>query len=101
MKSLTLKLILPLTLISFASFTKWWYVLVVDGPDEVLTGFPLPYVCAGWHTSASLQIFLLEFFIHLLCYFIFWFVLVFIFHRFIKPISINTIFTSLSFTLSA
>jgi hypothetical protein len=64
-KNLTWKLMLPLTLMSFATFTKWWYVLPVAARDTMMTGFPLPFVCEGWHTSMSLQIFMAEFLINL------------------------------------
>ncbi|WP_234859378.1 hypothetical protein [Aquimarina aquimarini] len=47
MKKLIWKFILPITIISFTLFTKWWHVLVLDGPDEILTGFPFPYKCNG------------------------------------------------------
>lgn len=33
MKALTLKLVLPLTIISFFVINKWWYVDVIDGTD--------------------------------------------------------------------
>ncbi len=75
MKHLTFKLVIPLTIISFASFTKWWYALPTDAPDTIFTGFPFPFVCQGWHTSMSLQIFLIEFFADLLIYFLGWFIL--------------------------
>ncbi len=70
MKQLILKVILPLTIISFGLFTKWWYTLPVDAPDTMLSGFPLPYVGDGWHTSMSLQFFIFEFTIDLLTYFL-------------------------------
>ena len=82
MKQLTGKLVLPLTLISFVCITKWWYVKV-DAPDTVLYGFPLPYRCAGWHTSMSTQFFMAEMVFDLLVYFLFWFVLVYAIHRFL------------------
>lgn len=84
MKELTWKLVLPLTIISFTVFTKWWYVVVSDGSDEVLTGFPVPYMCPGWHTSMSLQIFVSPLLIDLGTYFAFWWVLVFIISRFVE-----------------
>lgn len=59
MKQLTLKLIIPLTVISFAIFTKWWYALPADAPDTMFHGFPFPFVCEGWHSSMTLQ-FLLQ-----------------------------------------
>jgi hypothetical protein len=74
-KHLTWKLILPLTIISFTIFTKWWYV-EIDDSREILNGFPLPFVCPGWHTSLSLQIFGLELIIDVLVYFFFWFFII-------------------------
>ncbi len=84
MKQLTWKLILPLTIISFATVTKWWYTLPVDAPDTLYSDFPFPFVGDGWHTSLSLQIFILEFFADFFIYFLFWFTVVFIIHRFLK-----------------
>lgn len=76
MQQLCWKLVVPLTIISFTIFSKWWYVLPVDAPDTMMLGFPVPYVSDGWHTSMSLQIFIVELVIDLLFYFVFWFVLV-------------------------
>lgn len=81
MKQLIFKLILPLTLFSFIFVTKWSYVKVEDGPDEVLHGFPLPYRCPGWHTSMSTQYFLTEMVFDLLVYFLFWLVLIYLVNR--------------------
>lgn len=89
MKQLILKLILPLTVISFTIFTKWWYVLPVDAPDTMMIGFPIPYACDGWHTSLSLQIFCVELVIDLLAYFSFWFVVVFSVNRFLIKIRLH------------
>lgn len=83
MKSLTLKIVIPLTIISFATLTKWWYTLPVDAPDTMFTGFPFPFVCNGWHTSLSLQIFVTEFLADLLTYFLFWFIVIFTINRFV------------------
>jgi len=58
MKKLIWKIVLPLTLILFSTITMWRFVLIVDGASEILTGFPLPYICPGWHTSLSYQILL-------------------------------------------
>ena len=55
-----LTLVLPLTIILFGTITKWRYVYVEDGPDDFLYGFPLAFICTGWHTSMSLQIFISE-----------------------------------------
>jgi hypothetical protein len=98
MKQLTWKLILPLTVISFTVLTKWWYVLPVDAPDSMMLGFPLPYVCDGWGTSMSLQIFFFELLIDLLTYFSLWFVIVFCIDKFIFKIKLHKIVTILLLT---
>lgn len=100
MKGLTLKLILPLTIISFATVTKWWYALPVDAPDTLFAGFPFPYVCEGWHTSMSLQIFVTEFIFDFLTYFSFWFLLVFCIDRFLIKIITQKILTIVLWALS-
>ena len=84
MKYLIFRLIIPLTIISFALFTKWWYALPIDAPDTMFTGFPWPYTCPGWHTSGSKQIFILEFIADFFIYFIFWIILIFLTNRYIK-----------------
>ncbi|HEU5164171.1 MAG TPA: hypothetical protein VFU29_01455 [Chitinophagaceae bacterium] len=89
MKKLTLKLILPLTIISFIIFTKWWYVLVVDRRDEIMYGFPLIFTCRGFHASLSSQVFIVEFMIDLLVYFLFWFMLVYMANRFLFTIKLH------------
>lgn len=89
MKQLTHKLVLPLTIISFAAFTKWWFVLPVDAPSTMMTGFPLIFLSPGWHTSISLQIFLLELTVDLLVYFLFWYLIVFCVNRMFKRIKIH------------
>jgi hypothetical protein len=52
-------------------FTKWWYAVPVDGPDKYYWGFPLAFAGEGFHTSGSLQLFLLEFVVdvvfHVVC----------------------------------
>lgn len=39
MKQLIIKVIIPLTIISFTTFTKWWYVLPIDGTDQLFYVF--------------------------------------------------------------
>jgi hypothetical protein len=91
MRQLTWKIVIPLTLISFVVFTKWWYVLPIDAPDTMMVGFPLPYACDGWHTSMSLQIFFSELMIDSLTYFLFWFIIIFSINRFIARIIVRKI----------
>lgn len=86
MKKLIWKLIIPTSLISFMIFTKWWYVLPIDAPDTMMGGFPLIWVSDGWHTSMSLQIFVLEFIIDFLTFFLFWFLMFFLIHKYIRKV---------------
>jgi hypothetical protein len=93
MKSLIFRIILPLTVISFATFTKWWYALPVDAPDTMFTGFPFPFVGNGWHTSLSMQIFVIEFLVDLFTYFLFWLTLIFCINRFVIKLTTFRIVT--------
>ena len=78
MKQLIWKLALPLTIIVFIVFSKWWHALL-DGPDAILYGF---------HTSMSLQFFFIELLIDLLAYFLFFFMVIYLTNRFLFPIKI-------------
>ncbi len=93
MKQLLWKLVLPLTLISFIVITKWWQVAVVNGPDEILYGFPLPFICSGWHTSMSYQIFIFEFVFDFFIYFSFWFFTIYLMQRYIDKVNLHKAFT--------
>tara|TARA_B100000963_G_C22285343_1_gene519006 strand:- start:119 stop:583 length:465 start_codon:yes stop_codon:yes gene_type:complete len=99
MKTLTWKLVAPLTIISFVICTKWWYVSV-DGFDEILTGFPLPYICPCWHTSMCSQIFVSGLIIDLLTYFSFWLILIFLINQFVATIRLKKIMTIILLSLS-
>lgn len=59
--------------------TKWWYAIPVDGPDKLYWGFPLAFMGEGFHTSMSLQFYVLEFLADFVVYFtvIFWLVVAF------------------------
>jgi hypothetical protein len=100
MKQLTWKLVLPLTIISFATFTKWWYVDILDGADEILTGFPLPYKCPCLHTSLCLQIFVSGLIINILTYFAFWLTLIFLLNQFVIKIKLKKAMTIILISLS-
>lgn len=101
MKQLIWKLVLPFTIISFVVFRKWWYVLPVDAPHSMMSGFPLPYVCDGWFTSMSNQFFVMELIIDLLIYFLFWLLLVFIINRFFVKIVVSKILIIFLMTMNA
>lgn len=84
MKTVIAKYIFPLAIILFITITKWWYVLVVDGTDEMMYGFPLIYTCRGFHTSGSHQFFLMEFFFDFNIYLFSISVIVFATNKFFK-----------------
>ena len=88
MKQLILQRVIPLTVISFATLTKWWYTLPIDAPQTFYSGFPLPYVGDGWGSSMTLQFFALEFILDLLFYFCCWLVLIYCFNRFVVKIKV-------------
>ncbi len=89
MKKLILTLVLPLSIILFGTLTKWRYVFVEDGPNDFLYGFPLAFMCNGWHTSLSLQIFILELLFDFFVYFIICLSIVFLIDKYVKPIQIK------------
>lgn len=91
MKSLIWKLVLPLTVLSFLFVTKSWLAQVIDGADKYMRGFPLICESQGFQTSMSSQIFVAEFLLNLLTYFLFWFLVVFLFNRFLLKIKIRKI----------
>ncbi len=79
MKKQIVQLTLALTSIYMYSVTKWWYTLPVDGPDKLYWGFPIAFMGEGFHTSMSLQFFVLDFMADFLLYFtlVLWLVLAF------------------------
>lgn len=94
MKKLTFKLVLPLTVIVFFAFTRWICAEVVDAPNSVLQGFPLPYDCPTWASSLALQFFVVEFLFDFFTYLIILFTITYLVNRFafqIRPHKILTI----------
>jgi hypothetical protein len=91
-KEISFKYVLPLTVISFFTVTQWWYALPVDGVDTLYWGFPFPYVGEGWHTSGSLQFFILEVLADLLTYFLLCFALVSGMHKWVPSITSGKLF---------
>lgn len=100
MKQLTWRLILPLTIISFGTLTKWWYVLPVDAPDTLMTGFPFAFVADGWFTSMSIQLFVIELCADFLIYFLFWFAIVLLIKRIWTQLAFSKILTRVFWTLA-
>ena len=84
MRRFITRLVLPVTLLAFALFTKWWLVFVDDVGHEVMYGFPFIYKCDGWHTSLSTQYFILEGLADFLVYFFACFTIIYLIRRWIK-----------------
>lgn len=88
MRSNDLTTALVITIISFFSFTMAWEVAIVDGPQSILYGFPLPYVTDSWYTSLAKQFFILPFLLDFLTYLAFWTILWLGINKIIGPIQI-------------
>ena len=91
---------MPLTIISFGTFTKWWYTLPVDAPDTLYSGFPFPFVGDGWHTSMSLQFFVIELIADIFIYFLICFSIVFGINKYLIKIKTHKIVTIGLWTIS-
>lgn len=91
MRKLVNRLVLPLTILSYLLFDKWWYVNVTDGPDMVAHGFPLISNAPSMASSMEMVYFVPETVINMACYFIFWLVIVFIVTRWIVAIRLPSL----------
>lgn len=101
MKQIPIKLTVPLTIICMFLVTKWWYAIPVDGPDKLFWGFPLAFMGEGFHTSMSLQFFILEFLADFMVYFTVVFLLVVAFMKWFPTIQISKIFTKTIWVLTS
>lgn len=101
LKTLTLKLVIPLAIVSFVLFTKWWYTLPVDAPGTMYRGFPFPYIGSAWHTSLAFQFFVIEFIADVLVYFLIVLSLVLFVNRYLITVKVHKGLTILLWSLSA
>lgn len=83
MRKLITRLVLPVAIICFALFTKWWYVLT-DGLEVMMYGFPFIYKSDALHTSLASHYYLLPCIADFLVYFIVCFTLLYVLKRIIK-----------------
>ena len=81
MKSIHVKLTLPLSLLLFDLGTKWWLVEQVDGPDRYFYGFPFMYKTTSLATSMCTEYILLPMVVDLMIYFLVIYVLVVVLHK--------------------
>jgi len=98
-KKLIWNIVLPLTIIAFSIFTKWWYVIPNDAPDTMMIGFPLIWMSEGWHTSLSLQIFVGELIVNLVFYFLVLYFLFFAINRFFAEIKVSKFITIIMYSI--
>ncbi|MEO6174128.1 MAG: hypothetical protein ABIP27_03150 [Flavobacterium circumlabens] len=88
-KKVILNLALPLSIIAFILFTKWWIADVVDGTDGVMYGFPLIYKSPAFYTSMAEQYFIMELLIDFLFYFAVLSTILFLINIYISEIKIK------------
>lgn len=89
MRKIIWQLVIPLTIIIFASIDKWTYALVVDAPDTILNGFPFISSAEAWYTSMATQIFILEFSCNFLIFFTSVFLIVYLISKIFKITQIH------------
>lgn len=80
--------------------TKWWYAISVDGPDKLYWGFPFAFMGEGFHTSMSLQFFVLEFLADFMVYFTVIFMLIFVITKWYPSFKISKILTKTVWALT-
>ena len=101
MKQLTIRLVLPITVLSFVLVTKWWYVVPVDARETYFWGFPYAFVGEGWQTSGALQFFIFEGLVDILIYFSCWFALVFLTRKLIFSRPLHKMFTNVLWAIAS
>lgn len=92
--------VIPITIILFTSFTKWWHTLPVDAPDTIYHGFPFPYAGSAWHTSGAYQFFIIEYIADLFVYFILVAFLTFLINRYVIEINLHRLFSIVLWSFS-
>lgn len=104
MKKVVLTRIIPFSILSFSFIDKWRFNIIENGSGyDFFSGFPLVYNCPGWHTSLSLQIFILELILNVVFHITFWSIIFLLIRKRIKKINkiISTIFIVISYIILA
>ncbi|PXY38896.1 hypothetical protein DMB65_20775 [Flavobacterium cheongpyeongense] len=96
-RKLILNLVLPVTIIIFILFSKWWIVNVVDGTDGIMYGFPFIYKAPAFYTSMAEEFFILELIADLIFYFGVIFGIVYLMNKFLFAISIRKVVSVILF----
>lgn len=89
MKKIIWQLVIPITVIIFASIDRLTYALVIDAPSTVLNGFPFISSAEAWHTSMATQIFIFEFLSNFFIFFTVIFLIIYCAYRIFKITQVN------------
>ena len=100
-RKLIINLVLPLTIIIFILFSKWWIVDVVDGTDGIMYGFPFIYKAPAFYTSMAEEYFILELIADLIIYFGVVFGIVYLINEFLFAITIRKLISVSLFIVSS
>lgn len=92
---------MPVTIIIFILFTKWWIVDVVDGTDGIMYGFPLIYKAPAFYTSMAEEYFILELIADLIIYFGVIFGIVYLINKFLFAITIRKLVSVILFIIAS
>ena len=100
-RKLIINLVLPVTIIIFILFTKWWIVNVVDGTDGIMYGFPFIYKAPAFYTSMAEEYFILELIADLIIYFGVIFGIVYLMNKFLFTITIRKVVSIILFIVAS
>lgn len=100
-RKLIINLVLPVTIIMFILFTKWWIVNVVDGTDGIMYGFPFIYKAPAFYTSMAEEFFILELIADLIFYFGVIFGIVYLINNFLFAIVIRKVVSVILFIVAS
>ena len=92
---------MPVTIIIFILFTKWWIVDVVDGTDGIMYGFPFIYKAPAFYTSLAEEYFIPELIADLILYFGVIFGIVYLINRFLFEITIRKVVSVILFIIAS
>lgn len=86
---------MPLTIITFVLFTKWWIADVVDGTEGIMYGFPFIYWSPAFYTSMAVQYFIIELLVDFILYFAVILLIIYFFNKYIIEIKIKKLAANL------
>jgi hypothetical protein len=97
MKKLILPIVIPLTILIEIIFSKWWYVTIIDGDDQLCQGFPFINEAPSLASSMTFQVFIFPTILNYSIVFAVSFLLVYLFNRLVKAIKPTKMLKIVSF----